>query len=77
MLRLTGRLADGTITWMTGNKTLADLTVPQICGAVEEAGRPKLRCLPAFQFCAPMTSTQEWKERRKFGKCMGLCRANS
>ena len=45
MLRLTGRLADGAITWMTGNKTLADLTVPQICGAAEEAGRPKPRVL--------------------------------
>ena len=45
MLRLTGRLADGTITWMTGNKTLADLTVPEICGAAEEAGRPKPRVL--------------------------------
>ena len=38
MLRLTGRLADGTITWMTGNKTLAELTVPEICDAAEEAG---------------------------------------
>ena len=45
MLRLTGRLADGTITWMTGNKTLAELTVPEICGAASEAGRPKPRVL--------------------------------
>ena len=45
MLRLTGRLADGTITWMTGNKTLAELTVPEICEAAEEAGRPKPRVL--------------------------------
>lgn len=45
MLRLTGRLADGTITWMTGNKTLAELTVPEICDAAEEAGRPKPRVL--------------------------------
>jgi 5,10-methylenetetrahydromethanopterin reductase len=45
MLRLTGRMADGTITWMTGNRTLAELTVPEISGAASEAGRPKPRVL--------------------------------
>ena len=43
MLRLTGKMADGTITWMTGNKTLADLTVPTIREAADEAGRQKPR----------------------------------
>lgn len=39
MLRLTGRLADGTITWMTGPKTLEDHIVPALRGATEKAGR--------------------------------------
>ena len=39
MLKVTGRLADGTVTWMTGPKTLADLTVPTISGGGRE-GRP-------------------------------------
>ncbi|HEX5064517.1 MAG TPA: LLM class F420-dependent oxidoreductase [Myxococcota bacterium] len=43
MLRLTGRFADGTITWMTGVKTLASHTVPTLRKAAEEAGRPAPR----------------------------------
>jgi 5,10-methylenetetrahydromethanopterin reductase len=40
MLRLTGRLAEGTITWMTGPATLAEHTVPTLKSATAEAGRP-------------------------------------
>jgi F420-dependent oxidoreductase-like protein len=40
LLRLTGRLADGTITWMTGPNTVRDLTVPTLCEAASAAGRP-------------------------------------
>jgi F420-dependent oxidoreductase-like protein len=43
MLRLAGRMTDGTIPWMTGNRTLAELTVPTINAAAEEAGRPRPR----------------------------------
>ncbi|MFN0090951.1 MAG: TIGR03564 family F420-dependent LLM class oxidoreductase [Acidimicrobiales bacterium] len=43
MLRLTGAMADGTIPWMTGNRTLAELTVPTIREAAERAGRPAPR----------------------------------
>lgn len=43
MLRLTGRYAEGTITWMTGVKTLASHTVPTLRKAAEEAGRPAPR----------------------------------
>lgn len=39
-LRVSGRLADGTDTWMTGPRTLADLTVPTLTAAAAEAGRP-------------------------------------
>jgi 5,10-methylenetetrahydromethanopterin reductase len=40
MLELTGRQADGTITWMVGAATIADLTAPTINAAAEAAGRP-------------------------------------
>jgi F420-dependent oxidoreductase-like protein len=40
MLRLAGERCAGTITWMTGAKTLASLTVPTIGEAAAAAGRP-------------------------------------
>ncbi|HEV3226485.1 MAG TPA: TIGR03564 family F420-dependent LLM class oxidoreductase [Acidimicrobiales bacterium] len=50
MLRLTGRMADGTITWVTGPSTLAEHTVPTLRSATAEAGRPEafrvVACLP-------------------------------
>src|SRR4029079_6755095 len=43
MLALAGRETDGTITWMTGPKTLRQTTVPRISKAVAAAGRPPPR----------------------------------
>lgn len=43
MLRIAGELTDGTITWMTGPKTVAEHIVPRISSAAEEAGRPPPR----------------------------------
>ena len=43
MLALTGTVADGTITWMTGPKTIREHTVPRINDAAAKAGRPKPR----------------------------------
>ena len=40
MLELAGSQAGGTITWMTGPATIADLTAPTINAAADEAGRP-------------------------------------
>ncbi len=51
MLAVTGRLADGTVTWMTGAKTIADLTAPTIRAAAEEAGRPEPRVVVALPVC--------------------------
>src|SRR5690606_1048063 len=48
MLALTGRLADGTATWMTGPRTLAEHTVPTIRRAAREAGRPEPRVIAAL-----------------------------
>lgn len=50
MLAVAGRLADGTATWMTGIKTLADHTVPTITRAASEAGRPAPRIVAALPF---------------------------
>ncbi len=48
MLKVAGRLADGTATWMTGVKTLTELTVPTINEAAREAGRPTPRVVAAL-----------------------------
>jgi F420-dependent oxidoreductase-like protein len=48
MLDLTGRVADGTITWCVGPRTLADHTVPTIRAAAEAAGRDTPRVVAAF-----------------------------
>ena len=39
MLRIAGELADGTVTWMTGPKTIESHIVPRITAAAESAGR--------------------------------------
>jgi 5,10-methylenetetrahydromethanopterin reductase len=41
MLRLAGRRTAGTLTWMTGPKTLAEHVVPTLREAAAEAGRPE------------------------------------
>ena len=43
MLRLTGELADGTITWMAGRKTIESHIVPRISAAAQSAGRGRPR----------------------------------
>lgn len=48
MLRLAGEMTVGTITWMTGPKTLETHTVPRINKAAEAAGRPRPRVVAGF-----------------------------
>jgi len=48
MLKLTGRLADGTITWCTGHKTLNNHIVPTLNAAAEAAGRPTPRIVASL-----------------------------
>ena len=43
MLALAGSQADGTITWMTGRKTIQEHTAPRIREAAARAGRPTPR----------------------------------
>ncbi len=51
MLALAGRVADGTITWMTGPKTLAEHIVPRIREAAAAAGRPAPRVVAGLPLC--------------------------
>jgi F420-dependent oxidoreductase-like protein len=43
MLAIAGRMASGTVTWMTGTNTVGDHIVPSITAAAEQAGRPEPR----------------------------------
>jgi F420-dependent oxidoreductase-like protein len=65
MLKVTGRLADGTVTWMTGPQTLAEHTVPTITAAAEEAGRPAPRICVALPICV---SDNEAGARERAGR---------
>ena len=47
MLDLAGAHSDGTVTWMTGPKTLAETIVPTITAAAAAAGRPSPRVVQA------------------------------
>jgi F420-dependent oxidoreductase-like protein len=51
MLNVTGRMADGTATWMTGPATIAEHTAPTIRAAAAEAGRPEPRIVCALPVC--------------------------
>ena len=59
MLRLAGRRTAGTLTWMTGPKTLAEHVVPTLRGAAAEAGRPEsaVRVAARCRSASPTTST--------------------
>jgi 5,10-methylenetetrahydromethanopterin reductase len=51
MLRVTGALADGTVTWCTGPETLRTHIVPTLVAAAEAAGRPTPRIISALPVC--------------------------
>jgi F420-dependent oxidoreductase-like protein len=60
MLALAGSVADGTVTWMTGAKTLANHIVPSIRAAAEAAGRPAPRVVAGL----PIAVTDDPGEAR-------------
>lgn len=51
MLRLAGELTAGTVTWMTGPKTLDSHIVPTISRAAEDAGRPAPSIVAGLPVC--------------------------
>jgi 5,10-methylenetetrahydromethanopterin reductase len=61
MLRVTGALADGTITWMAGPRTLRTLTVPTLSEAAQAADRP----MPEVVVTAPVCVTRDPARARR------------
>jgi len=61
MLKLAGTVADGTVTWMTGTKTIGDHVAPSIVTAAEAAGRPAPRVVVAL----PMAVTEDAAKARE------------
>jgi F420-dependent oxidoreductase-like protein len=51
MLGLAGRMASGTITWMTGPTTMENHIVPTIRAAATQAGRPEPRVAVGLPVC--------------------------
>lgn len=62
LLRLTGRLADGTAIYLAGPSYLRDHAVPAIAAAAREAGRPAPRVLTGLPVCV----TDRVEEARAF-----------
>jgi len=60
MLNLAGAMADGTITWMTGAKTLETHIIPKINDSAEKAGRKTPRVVAGF----PILLTDQVAETR-------------
>ena len=61
MLRMCGEMTDGTITWMTGPKTLESHIVPRLSRAAEAAGRPRPRVVVGL----PVAVTDDPAEARE------------
>jgi 5,10-methylenetetrahydromethanopterin reductase len=61
MLKLTGELADGTVTWMVGPRTMEQHIVPTLTRAAERAGRPAPRVAGGF----PVVLTNKPDEARE------------
>jgi len=69
MLRITGELADGTITWMTGPKTLAAHILPGLREAAKAAGRPEPRVVAGFPI---VITNQPAEAREKIAKALSI-----
>ncbi|MFN8051795.1 MAG: TIGR03564 family F420-dependent LLM class oxidoreductase [Acidimicrobiales bacterium] len=65
MLDLAGRVADGTVTWMTGPKTLEQHIVPSITAAATDAGRKPPRVVAALPV---LVTDDEATARARCGK---------
>jgi 5,10-methylenetetrahydromethanopterin reductase len=51
MLKLAGTMADGTITWMTGPRTISDHIMPVMHAAAAAAGRPTPQTMVGLPVC--------------------------
>ncbi len=74
MLRLSGRLADGTITWMGGIDYLRDTAIPTMTEAARKAGRPAPDSSQWCPYCSPTTKTPGATSSTKRSRCMAESR---
>jgi len=65
LLKVTGRLADGTILWMTGPQTIADHSAPVIKEAAAAAGRPEPEIVAGFPICVTDGSAEANNDTRE------------
>ena len=73
LLKVTGRLADGTILWMTGPKTIADHSAPTIKEAAEAAGRPEPEIVAGFPVCVTDgTASEDAATRERAAKSFAM-----
>jgi F420-dependent oxidoreductase-like protein len=69
MLKLAGQQAQGTITWMTGPKTLEQHIIPSINAAAAEAGKPAARIAAGFPV---LITNNEAAAREQIGKSLQI-----
>lgn len=65
LLTVTGRLADGTILWMTGPRTIAEHSVPVISAAAQGSGRPAPEIIAGFPVCVTDGTSETVAEARE------------
>ena len=58
MLRLAGAMADGTVTWMAGRKTIESHIAPRLHAAAQAAGRPQPRVCVGLPIAVTDDETQ-------------------
>ncbi|MEX2393648.1 MAG: LLM class F420-dependent oxidoreductase [Actinomycetota bacterium] len=61
MLKIAGTMTDGTVTWMTGAKTIGSHIAPRLTAAADEAGREAPRVICAL----PVAVTDDEAEARE------------
>ena len=69
MLKLAGRVADGTITWMTGTATVGGHIAPTITAAAEAAGRPAPRVVVSLPIAV---TTDHDKARERMNEAFSI-----
>jgi len=65
LLKVTGRLCDGTILWMTGPTTISEHSAPVMKEAAEAAGRPEPEVVAGFPVCVTDGSDEQNRETRE------------
>lgn len=72
LLKVTGRLADGTILWMTGPRTIAEHSAPVISEAAEAVGRPAPEVVAGFPVCVTENDAETAESRERAAKSFAM-----